>query len=1107
MNKLTRILLAAGLFAVAAQAAEPVDLVNPLIGTAPGHGKVFPGAAMPFGLVQLSPDTITGGDNGSGYRYDNDSIEGFSFTHMSGIGWYGDLGNLSIMPTTGPLKTDRGLKRGEGWRSGFSHANETAQGGYYAVTLDDYQIRTELTATPHAGILRFNFPQHEQARIQIDLARRVGGTAVRQFFRVVDGRHIEGWMLCTSEGGGWGNGDGRPDYTVYFFGEFSRPLDKFGAWSAGLPEDYKPKVGEVGTQKFHQLCAEAKVLPGCRNLEGRHIGFYSEFAARAGEPVLFKAGISFVSLEGARQNLVAEMPGWDFDGVRAQARQSWATALDKVKIEGGADVQRRAFYTALYHTMIDPRAFADCDGAYPGGDKKPHKTDRYTRRTIFSGWDVFRSQYPLLTIVNPAIVHDSINSWIDLATENGKGYFDRWEFLNAYSGCMVGNPAVSVLLDAYAKGIRGYDIERAYAAARATCEKFGNGERGYSPGDLSSTMEYAYSDWCLSQLAAALGKMADAELYVRRARNWRNVFDPQVGWFHPRDKQGKWLPWTARERLETRGSVESNYGQQGFFVPHDIGGLAEQLGGREKLVSQLDSLFEQTKDTRAWNGYYNHANEVVQLAPFLFNRAGAPWLTQKWVRHICAQAYGDRPDGIAGDEDVGQMSAWFILCAAGLHPACPGEPRYELFTPLFDRVEFRLDPHYAKGGQFTVIARHNSSENIYVQSAKLNGRPLDRCSITHEELTAGGELDLVLGPQPNKAWGVAAVQAQSSDWMVGPFAHPTNAEPVIRPNPASVFDCPMRKKPVHWEATHTFNPAAVVKDGKVYLLYRAEDNSGAGIGGYISRLGLASSEDGIHFTKLPAPVLYPCEDAHKELDWEGGCEDPRVVETEDGTYVLFYTQYCRKPRSITLGMATSKDLMHWTKCGTVQGHDANGKMVTPIKSASLVTAVKKDRLIAAKIDGKYWLYYGEGVIRLLSSPDLKTWTPVPNFRMAQRGGKYDSGLAECGPPALLTDKGIVLLYNGKNGGKGDPNLPNGVYTAGQALFDAKDPTKLLDRTGQPFFKPEMDWEKTGQYAAGTTFIEGLVLFHGKWFLYYGCADTFVGVAMADSKPGEIQFAH
>jgi len=355
---------------------------------------------------------------------------------------------------------------------------------------------------------------------------------------------------------------------------------------------------------------------------------------------------------------------------------------------------------------------------------------------------------------------------------------------------------------------------------------------------------------------------------------------------------------------------------------------------------------------------------------------------------------------------------------------------------------------------------------------------------------------------------LGTLKAETADWMLGPFNRPENATPIIQPSPDSVFDCPMRQMPIHWESTHTFNPAAVVKDGQVYIFYRAEDDIGGGIGGYTSRLGLASSEDGIHFTKLPAPVLYPEKDDQKEREWEGGCEDPRCVETEDGTYVLFYTQYHRlknTPRHTNLGMAVSKDLLHWTKTGPVTGLDAKGNPVTPRKSASLVCSVRDGRVIATKINGKYWLYYGEGVIRLMTSENLRDWVPVPNFSMTPRRGHYDSALAECGPPALLTAKGIVLLYNGKNadGDATDPELRPGVYADGQALFDAKDPTKFLARTELPFFQPKLPWEATGQYAAGTTFIEGLVLFHNQWFLYYGCADTFIGVATAVVKPGEV----
>lgn len=360
------------------------------------------------------------------------------------------------------------------------------------------------------------------------------------------------------------------------------------------------------------------------------------------------------------------------------------------------------------------------------------------------------------------------------------------------------------------------------------------------------------------------------------------------------------------------------------------------------------------------------------------------------------------------------------------------------------------------------------------------------------------------------------------EWGLGPFTRPADPQPVIRPNPDSLFNCPIRKSPVRWEFSDTFNPAAVVKDGKVYVIYRAEDNFGKGLGNHTSRLGLAVSEDGIHFQKMPEPVLFPAEDAQKEREWEGGCEDPRIIETEDGTYYLFYTQWQRseapKKREVFCGVATSKDLIHWTK------QEFRGSMK---KSNSPVCKVVDGRLIAARINGRYWLYHGEGQIKLSSSEDLLNWKleegslldPLDeNGRrlrgdskdtdnkvlLARREGKFDAGFPEVGPPALLTEKGIVLLYNGKNGpALTDIGLGAGAYSGGQALFSATDPGKLLDRTAVPFIKPELPWEKSGQYPSGTTFIEGLVLFKNQWFLYYGCADSFVGVATAPVKPGQL----
>lgn len=725
----------------AAEGGGPADLVNPFIGAvtqsklrhSASQGKTFPGVATPYGLVQLSPDSISEGDNGSGYNFEHTTLMGFSFTHMSGVGWYGDLGNLLVTPTTGPLRTSYGRtdRPGSGYLS--RKTNEVAQAGYYAVTLIDHGVRAELTATARAGMLRFTFPKSDEARVQLDLARRVGGTAVMESVKVVGDAAIEGWMRCTAEGGGWGSGAGHPDYTAYFRMEFSRPLKDVGVWEVDIPDGARRKHQE-SNESFMSAMDAAKVTPGCREKEGRHIGFYTAFATKEGEQVLVKAGLSFVSVEGARRNLAAELPGWDFDGVRAAARERWNRELSRISVEGGTEAQRIAFYTAMYHAMIDPRCFADVDGSYPGGDGRVHRSERYTRRTIFSGWDVYRSAFPLMTLIAPDVVNDTVQSLTDLAVESGRGYFERWEFLNAYSGCMNGNPAVIVAADAHAKGLRGFDVERAYGIARQTCEKFGTGDRGFVPDRLSDTGEYNLAEWNLSRWGRALGHEDDAKRFEARSRGWRNLYDPATGWFKGR-------------------CVESNPDQQGWFVPHDINGLIEQVGGREKFLARLTGFFDRTPDVTRWNELYNHANEPVHLVPFLFNRAGAPWLTQKWVRFISEKAYGADVYGLCGDEDVGQMSAWYILCAAGLHQACPGDPRYELFTPLFDTVRMRIDPLYGKDRVFTIACRGNGPGARYIRSAKLNDKPLDRCWLDHAEIVAGGRLDLELDTSPNPAFG------------------------------------------------------------------------------------------------------------------------------------------------------------------------------------------------------------------------------------------------------------------------------------------------------------------------------------------------------------------
>ena len=753
----------------AAEGFDAARYVNPFIGASTstaaagvyhGLGKTFPGATTPFGMVQVSPNTITGGDNSPGYSYEHTTIEGFAFTQMNGVGWFGELGNLLVMPTTGPLQKIAGKEDGSiaGYRSHYDKTTETARAGYYAADLTDYGIRVESSATPHCGILRFTFPENDLSRIQIDLARRVGGTSERQYVEVIDDRTIAGWMKCTPATGGWGNGEGHADYTIYFYAQLSEPMRQHGFWSADIPDTWVRKKDEVVSIPYLQRVAQAPVVTGERQIEGKHIGFYTEFPTREGQQVEFKAGISFVDMEGARKNFEAEIASKTFDEVAGEAYAQWNRELNRIRIEGGTDEEKTIFYTALYHTMIDPRIYTDIDGRYMGADGKPRSTEgRFTKRTVFSGWDVFRSQMPLQTIINPELVDDLLASLTTMAQESGREYFERREIVNAYSGCMLGNPALSVLADAYAKGIRGYDVERAYRYAVNTSRLFGNDSLGYTPSDLciSHTLEYAYTDWCVSQLAARLGKTEDAKAFAQKRRAYRNIFDREKGWFRPRRADGSWAPWPENARTtEWYGCIESTPYQQGWFVPHDVEGMVELMGGREAVLADLNEFFEKAPADMHWNAYYNHANEPVHLVPFLFNRLGEPWSTQRWTRFICRQAYADKVEGIVGNEDAGQMSAWYVLAAAGIHPACPGDTRMEITSPVFDRIEFRLDPRYAQGGTFAVVAHGNSPENIYIQRAVLNGEELAASHIDFAQIAAGGTLELYMGPEPNRQWGI-----------------------------------------------------------------------------------------------------------------------------------------------------------------------------------------------------------------------------------------------------------------------------------------------------------------------------------------------------------------
>lgn len=736
-----------------------VDYVDPRIGTVGdeqatsfhGGGKTHPGACCPGGMVQLSPDTVTGGDNGTGYNYCQNTIEGFSFNHMSGIGWYGDLGNLQIMPVTGDTDLRSGsneevpfLRGTEGWKSSFSHEEETAQAGYYAVRLSRYGIYAEATVTPRTGLLRFTYPAHSASGILFNFSRRIGGHADYQKIELTAPNRVEGHIHCTPAGGGFGRGQGGIGYDLYFSCELSKA-------PAGL--------------RFFEN--ESFAPEGLTHYEGEDVGMLARFSTREGETILLRCGISYVDLEGARNNLCRECPDFDFDRVRAGAEAMWEKAFSCLAVEGGDPVDRTLFYTCLYHTLLDPRTAMDADGRVRHADGAVERT-AYTHRTMFSGWDVYRSEFPLLTLIAPETVNDEASSLLTVARRQNRS-FPRWELMGLDSRCMVGDPGLLVVADAYVKGIRRYDTDAAYdialASSRAAEEREGKPfasvrprhrsyiEEAYTPGDISSTLELLLADYAMHRFAAARGETEDAAHFLARARRYGENLNPQTGFMGPRDESGAFLP--VRDEYDTRGCVESNLFQQSWFVPYDIAELCRRMG-TERAVALLERLFEGADLTALWNENYNHSNEPCHNLTHYFNVLGLPHRTQYWTRRVQKEAYRTGAFGFCGNEDVGQLSAWYVLSAIGFAQLCPGDPIFAVNTPLFSRVILRLDPTYHTrrvADTFTVACDRDPLTYPYIRGMELNGTPLTRTYLTYEEITAGGVLRLSLCETPCPALG------------------------------------------------------------------------------------------------------------------------------------------------------------------------------------------------------------------------------------------------------------------------------------------------------------------------------------------------------------------
>ncbi|WP_394695855.1 GH92 family glycosyl hydrolase [Pseudoxanthomonas japonensis] len=741
--------------------------VDPFIGTG-GEGHTFPGATVPYGMVQLSPDTrIQPRKDGygwaAGYRYDDTTIVGFSHTHFSGTG-HSDLGDLLLMPTTGELKLERGDpdKPRSGYTSRFRHATETAQPGYYAVTLDDHEVRAELTASLRVGMHRYTFPKDKPAHVVLDLRTSMYDYPGKISWSRVRVRP-DGTVTGFRETRGWA-----PGRQLYFAMRFSQPITGHQLHNTEQDIPYKgfPPPGEKD--------------PGQRaQIEGRQLVAAFDIAPASGQPLLVKVAISPVSEEGAIANLDAEAPDWDFDGMRASAKQQWSDALGAVEAKGDA-AQRTSFYTALYHTLLGPTLFMDSDGRYRGPDNAVHQAKGWTNYSTFSLWDTYRALHPLATLIQPEQrTNDFVNSLLASRRESPYGVLPVWSFHGLETWCMIGYHAVPVIADAYMKGIRGYDADEALQAMVASAN-YGpyDGiaayrELGYVPIDeegeaASKTLEYAYDDWTIAQMAQAMGKADVAEEFSRRAANWKHAFDPGTGFMRARKRDGAF-----REPFDPTASgygtdyTEGNAWQYSWYVPQDVAGLAAAHGGSDALLNMLDavfdakvdpSVFEHMEDITGLIGWYAHGNEPSHHVAYLYAYAGQPWRTQARLKQIMDTQYAPRPDGLAGNDDLGQMSAWYVFTALGFYPVTPGSNQYVLGRPFLPRATL----HLPNGKRFTVVADGLDAAHTYVGSVTLNGKPLGRTYVEHAEILAGGELRFTMQAAPDKARTGAALQAPYS---------------------------------------------------------------------------------------------------------------------------------------------------------------------------------------------------------------------------------------------------------------------------------------------------------------------------------------------------------
>jgi predicted alpha-1,2-mannosidase len=726
-------------------AASLTQYVDPYIGTG-FHGHVFLGANVPFGAVQLGPVNLSEGwDWCSGYHYSDSTIVGFSHTHLSGTG-IGDLGDVAVMPTTGAVRVRKGTLKNpdQGFVSLFSHKEERVRPGYYSVRLKRYNIKAELTATKRVGFHQYTFPKSDAAHLVIDLQQGIGwdlatDTHIEQLndSTLVGYRYSKGWAV---------------NQRLYFAAILSKRIRQFTSLQV--------------TDSLGNTTPAAK---------GNRLKGVVTFATTAGEVVKLKVGISPVSTTNALANIRAEIPNWNFNKVVAGADAAWNQELQKVRIQA-EPARMKTFYTALYHTMVAPSVFNDSNGDYWGTDQQVHKGAKFTNLTTFSLWDTYRAAHPLFTLLQPQRVNDMVSTMLAIYQQQGK--LPVWHLMANETNCMVGYSAVPVVVDAYMKGFKGFDANLAYEAIKTTAmrDEFGLKsvkELGFIPADsevenVSKGLEYAVDDWCIAQMAKKMGKTEDYAYFSKRAKNYQNYFDKRVGFMRGRVSQTEWrTPFSPFSSVHMKSDfTEGNAWQYTWLVPQDVEGLIGLLGGEKRFSQKLDSLFtvkgdmgkEASPDISGLIGMYAHGNEPGHHITYLYSYVGQPWKTAEKVRLITENFYTTKPDGIIGNEDVGQMSAWHVFSTLGFYPLNPANGSYIFGSPSVNQATITL----AGGKILSIEAKNNSSANKYIQRIAFNGKPYTKSYITHQDLLQGGKLVIEMGAKPSSTWGVGAADRPKS---------------------------------------------------------------------------------------------------------------------------------------------------------------------------------------------------------------------------------------------------------------------------------------------------------------------------------------------------------